>query len=66
MCFMKMPKPVKAPPPPSQMQAEMEDLRERRRMVAANQASGRRSTLLTGGRGVDTPAPVFRKTTLGQ
>jgi hypothetical protein len=58
MCVFSMPKPSAPPPPPSdsaEVQAAAEA--ERRRAAAAK---GRASTILTGGQGDTTGAPVER------
>ncbi len=49
--------------PSAEQRAQEEASREARRALAA--ASGRRSTLLTGGLGVTEPAPVRRRGLLG-
>ena len=57
-----------APPPPPESEASKE---KRRAALEAEQGGarrrrGRRSTILTGGLGVEGPANVERKTLLGQ
>lgn len=73
MCFASQPKIPETPPTPppaptattiyeDQSTAQARDAERQR----AAQATGRQSTLLTGGSGLSTPAPTERKTLLGQ
>lgn len=60
-----IPTPPKAPKVPSLGDQQIEEARRRQRIAAAN-ASGAESTVLTGGSGVEGAAPVAGKTLLGQ
>lgn len=60
------PKPQPAPPPaPTRADPEIDEAR-RRQQLAARLRQGRGATILTGGLGLADPAPVARKTLLGQ
>lgn len=69
MCGPKVPKAQKAPPPvaeiPRLASKSVKSAGDRERRNQAN-AKGRSSTLLTGGRGVTSPANTGTKTLLGQ
>ncbi len=62
------PSPPSLPPPPpapSREDPAVEEAR-RRQAIAARQARGRASTILTGGEGDASPAPAVRKALLGE
>ncbi|MFN0043572.1 MAG: hypothetical protein ACKVSF_10230 [Alphaproteobacteria bacterium] len=59
------PPPPPLPPLPSREDPAIEEAR-RRQLVAARRAKGRASTILTGGAGDPSDAPVQRKTLLGE
>lgn len=61
----KMPPPPAPPPPPSLSSAEVRDAAERNRRRSAL-ASGRASTMLTGGDGLADEPETARKRLLGQ
>lgn len=65
MCFGSKPKIPEAPPPPSQVGANISGRRESRLRQIAQAESGRQSTILTSSRGVGNTSAT-KKTLLGQ
>ena len=63
----KLPKPY-VPPPPTidspEVQAQL--LKARKKVAKMYAGLGRSSTILTGGKGVQGAAPIWRKTLLGE
>lgn len=57
--------PPPAPPPPTLEDPGIEEAR-RKEVEAARKAKGRQSTVVTGGQGDQSEAPVQRKTLLGE
>lgn len=66
MCFSsKQPAPVAPPPAPTERDANIQGVAERRRQVGINKQSGFDATLLTGPGGLSGPATTG-KVALGQ
>jgi hypothetical protein len=65
MCFAKSPTPKAPPPPPSERDANLDALRDRRRAVAAAKESGLESTIATSPLGLPGSGPAVGKATLG-
>lgn len=61
----KIPAPTPAPEPPTKDDPSVEEAR-RKELQAAAKARGRAATLLTGGDGDTSAAPVQRKRLLGE
>ncbi len=59
------PPPPPPPPPPTRDDSAVEEAR-RKQLEAARKARGRASTILTGGMGDESPAPVAKKSLLGE